>query len=437
VNNLTITYNNKIYTDNSQDLLHNGDKEVVFVVSKQNKKYLSSVKQIDATIIESKDLIDHIDLKGIKIVGVTGTNGKTTVTAAIYSFLLDLGYKAALQGTRGFYINDEKIEPYTLTTPVQLSNFGHIIKAIENGCEYFVMEVSSHAIAQHRIEGLSFELKVHTNITQDHLDYHNTLQEYIDIKNSFFQDDTKKLINKDDKNIKFKLKNIFAYGAENPATYKVNAYSLKNGLHVALQHFSNIVSFSSPMLGYFNVYNLTCAIAATHLLTNKPLQEICDVVENFGGVAGRMEVVSNDPFVVVDFAHTPDGMKQVFISFADYEIITVFGAGGNRDRTKRPMMGKMATFYSKEVIITSDNPRFEDPDTICEDIIKGCKDANNYEIELNRSKAIEKAIKKAKNYKNSVVLILGKGDEEYQIIYDKKFPLNDKDIVNEAVCNSK
>ena len=429
---MKITYKDKIYTDNSNDVTKND----IFVVSSQNEKYLDSVKQIGATIVSSQDLHKHIDLSDIKIVGVTGTNGKTTVTAGIYSFLLDLDYKVSLQGTRGFYINDEKKEPYTLTTPVQLSNFGHIIQAIEAKCEYFIMEVSSHAIAQNRIEGLTFDLKVHTNITQDHLDYHNTIEEYIAVKNSFFNDDTKKLINKDDNNIKFKLKNAFAYGAENPATYKVNAYSLKNGLHVALQHFSNIVSFSSPMLGYFNVYNLTCAIASTHLLTNKPLQQICDVVENFGGVAGRMEVVSNDPFVVVDFAHTPDGMKQVFISFAEYDIITVFGAGGNRDRTKRPMMGKMATFYSKEVIITADNPRFEDPDEICNDIIKGCKDASNYEVELNRKIAIKKAIKKSKKYKNSVVLILGKGDEEYQIIYDKKFPLDDKVIVQNAICNS-
>ena len=429
---MTITYKDKIYTDNSNDVT----KDDIFVVSSQNEKYLKSVENIGATIVKSSDLHSHIDLSNIKIVGVTGTNGKTTVTAAIYSFLLDLDHKVALQGTRGFYINDEKKEPYTLTTPVQLSNFGHIVQAIEDGCEYFIMEVSSHAIAQNRIEGLEFALKIHTNITQDHLDYHNTIEEYIAVKNSFFDDDTMKLINKDDKNIKFKMKNAFAYGAENPATYKVNAYSLKNGLHVALQHFSNIVSFSSPMLGYFNVANLTSAIASTHLLTQKPLQQICDVVENFGGVAGRMEIVSNDPYVVVDFAHTPDGMKQVFISFADYEIITVFGAGGNRDKSKRPMMGKTATFYSKEVIITADNPRFEDPDEICNDILKGCKDASNFEVELNRKVAIEKAIEKSKKYENSVVLVLGKGDEQFQIIYDKKFPLDDKVIVQNAVSTS-
>lgn len=423
---MIITQNNKQFTDNSAI----ATKDTTFVISDQNKKFEENAKEngcID--FIKSSKLKDFFDFSSIQVIGITGTNGKTTTAAAIYSILLDLGYKVALQGTRGFFINDKKIEDYSLTTPVQLSNFNHINKAIENDCDFFVMEVSSHAISQNRIEGINFALKIHTNITQDHLDYHNTLQEYIDVKNSFFQDDSMKLINKDDKNIKYKLKNIYAYGAENPATFKVTAYSLKNGIHVALQHFSNIVNFSSPMMGLFNVYNLTAAVAAVNLVTKKPLQEICDVVEYFGGVAGRMEVVNSDPLVIVDFAHTPDGMKEVFNSFATHDIITVFGAGGDRDRIKRPLMGSIAASFSKEVIITADNPRFEDPDLIVEDILKGCKNTQNIEIELNRKVAISKAIEKSKNYKNPVVLVLGKGDEEYQIIYDKKFPLNDKKII--------
>jgi len=425
---LLITHNNINYTNNSQKCNENS----VFIISEQNKKFLDQAKQNGCkNFITSDELKNNFDFSNIKIVGVTGTNGKTTVTAAIYSMLLDLGYKVALQGTRGFFINDEQVEAYTLTTPVQLSNFGHIAKAVEEKCDFFVMEVSSHAISQNRIEGLDFALKIHTNITQDHLDYHNTIEEYIAVKNSFFQDDTMKLINKDDKHVKFKMKNAYAYGAENPATYKVNAYSLKNGLHVALQHFSNIVSYSSPMMGFFNVYNLTAAVAAVNLLTKKPLQEICDVVEYFGGVAGRMEIVHNDPLVIVDFAHTPDGMKEVFTSFATQDIITVFGAGGDRDKSKRAIMGKMATYYSKKTIITSDNPRFEDPDLICEDIIKGCVENSDFEVEINRKSAIKKAIEQAKNYDNPVILILGKGDEKHQIIYDKKFPLDDKEIVKE------
>ena len=426
-NILRTEHNNNFFTDNTMQLQPND----IFVVSKQNQKYLDQILDKSIKIIQDDQLNQYFDFSSIKIIGVTGTNGKTTTTAAIYSLLLDLGYKVALQGTRGFYINDNKIEEYTLTTPVQLSIFAHIQKAIQYGCQYFVMEVSSHSIAQNRIAGLDFAIKVHTNITRDHLDYHKTLQEYIDTKNSFFQDDSMKLINKDDKNIKFKLKNVYAYAAEQPATYKINAYSLKNGLHVALQNFANIVSFSSDMLGYFNIYNLTAAVGAVHLLTKKPLQQICDMVENFGGVAGRMQIAHKDPLVIVDFAHTPDGMKEVFISFAEYDIISVFGAGGNRDRQKRPLMGKIANMYSKEVIITSDNPRFEDPQLICDDILAGCKQSKCVIMELNRKKAIQLALNKAKNYQNPVILILGKGDEKYQIIYDKKFPFDDVQVVRE------
>lgn len=431
---MVINQNNKTFTDDSKK----ANKDTTFIISKHNEKYVDNAKENGCTnFIQSKELKNHFDFSSIKIIGITGTNGKTTTAAAIYSILLDLGYKVALQGTRGFFINDERIEDYSLTTPIQLGNFGHIQKAIENRCDFFVMEVSSHAIEQNRIEGLNFELKIHTNITQDHLDYHKTLQEYVDVKNSFFQCNGMKLINKDDKKIKFKMKNAYAYGADNPATYKVTAYSLKDGIHVALQHFSNIVNFSSSMMGYFNVYNLTAAVAAVNLVTKEPLQKICDQVENFAGVSGRVEIVSTKPLIVVDFAHTPDGMEKVFMSFTDYDIISVFGAGGNRDRTKRPMMGQVAEKFSSEMIITSDNPRFEDPDLICEDIIKGCRDNSKIIVEINRKKAIEKSLEIAQNYKNPVILVLGKGDEEYQIVYDKKFPLNDKKVIEELVNNYK
>jgi len=427
---LILSHSNKVFTNNSKEAC----KENTFVISKQNTQYLPGVKEQGCTdFVESSDLKNYFDFSCIKVVGITGTNGKTTTAAAIYSILLDLGYKVALQGTRGFFINDKRVEEYSLTTPIQLENFANIQKAIQNECDFFIMEVSSHAIEQNRIEGLTFELKIHTNITQDHLDYHNTIEEYIDVKNSFFQCDGMKLINKDDKNIKYKMKNIYSYGAENPATFKVTAYSLNNGIHVALQHFSNIVNFSSPMMGYFNVYNLTAAVSAISLITDIPLQKICDQVENFAGVSGRMEIVNQDPLIVVDFAHTPDGMEKVFNSFSSYDIITVFGAGGNRDTSKRPIMGKISEHFSKHVIITSDNPRFEDPEQICQDILQGCKNPDIIEIEINRKLAIKRSIQVAKDYKNPVILILGKGDEEEQIIYDKKFPLNDRKIIEDLI----
>jgi len=423
---LQLTINNKIYTDNSQEV----DESKIFVISKQNEKFIESAKQNGCKeFVEAKDLKNHLDMSSIKVIGITGTNGKTTTAAAIYSILLDLGYKVALQGTRGFFINDEKMEDYTLTTPVQLGNFAHIKKAIDNACEYFVMEVSSHAIEQKRIEGLEFELKIHTNITRDHLDYHNSIEEYINVKNSFLSDETKKLINKDDPVVKFNPKNGYSYGMENPSTYNVSAYSFKNGMNVMFSKIEDMYSFSSPMMGIFNIYNLLAAVAAVDIVSENKLEEICEVVDNFAGVSGRMETISEEPFVIVDFAHTPDGMKEVLQSFNDKDIIVVFGAGGDRDQEKRPLMGQVAFNFAKTIIVTSDNPRFEDPDLIIEDICKGIKNKDNLMIEINRKEAIKKAINLGKENSNSVVLILGKGDEPYQIIYDKKFPLIDKEEV--------
>ncbi len=423
---MQLIINNKTYTDNSKEV----DENSVFVVSEQNKNFVEDAKNNDCQeFIESKDLKNHLDMSSIKVVGITGTNGKTTTAAAIYSILLDLGYKVALQGTRGFFINDEKIEDYSLTTPVQLANFAHIQKAMENDCDFFVMEVSSHAIEQKRIEGLDFEIKIHTNITRDHLDYHNSIQEYINVKNSFFDDESIKLINKDDPVVKFNPKNAFTYGLEKPSTYKVGAYSFTNGMNVVFSKIEKNYSFTSAMMGIFNIYNLLAAISCVDIITDKSLEEICEVVENFAGVSGRMEIVSTNPLVIVDFAHTPDGMKEVYESFNHKDIITVFGAGGNRDKDKRAIMGSVASNFAKTIIVTSDNPRFEDPDLIIKDICEGIKNKNNLIIEVNRKEAIKKSIELGKQNPNSVVLILGKGDEPYQTIYDKKFPLLDRDEV--------
>jgi UDP-N-acetylmuramoyl-L-alanyl-D-glutamate--2,6-diaminopimelate ligase len=421
---LQLIINNRVYTDNSNE----ADENSVFVVSKQNEKFRdSAIANGCKEIITANELKNHLDMSSIKVIGITGTNGKTTTAAAIYSILLDLGYKVALQGTRGFFINDERVEDYSLTTPVQLGNFAHIQQAINNACDFFVMEVSSHAIEQKRIEGLEFALKIHTNITRDHLDYHKTIDEYIRVKNSFFEDDSKKLINKDDKVVKYNSTNGFAYSLDEPSTYKVTAYSFKNGTHVMFSHFGSMHSFSSNMMGIFNVYNLMAAVAAVHITTQKPLDEICEALEGFAGVSGRMEIVSTNPLVIVDFAHTPDGMKEVLQSFPEKEIICVFGAGGDRDKLKRPLMGQIAAMYSKYIIVTSDNPRFEDPDLIIQDILAGIKNHANVQIEINRKEAIKKAIEMANE--NSVILVLGKGDEATQIIYDKKFPFSDKEEI--------
>ena len=420
---MKLSINNKIFTDNTNEL----EKDNIFVVSKQNEKFKDIAINGGFELLNSSELKNYLDMSSIKIIGVTGTNGKTTTASTIYKILLNLGYKVALQGTRGFFINEICVEDYSLTTPVQLGNFINIQKAIQNSCQYFVMEVSSHAIEQNRIEGLSFALKIHTNITRDHLDYHKTIEEYIRVKNLFLSDESKKLINIDDKVVKFNPTNAFTYSLENSSNFKVLKYELKDNMNVEFLYENKNYKFFTNMMGIFNIYNLIASIAAVHITTNEKLENICKIVENFNSISGRMEIVSTKPLVIVDFAHTPDGMDEVLKSFPNKEIICVFGAGGNRDALKRPLMGEVASKYSKHIVVTSDNPRFEEPKKIIEDILNGIDDKSNVIVIEDRKEALKKAISLAND--KSVVLILGKGDERAQIIGDKKFEFSDKDEV--------
>lgn len=406
--------------------------QCAFLMTKQNTKYKEDALARGAkAIIAPQECRELLGLQRIKVIGITGTNGKTTTASAIYSLLLDLGYKAAMQGTRGFFMNDAPVEGKTLTTPTVLNTYRHMLEAIEAGCEYFIMEVSSHAIEQERIAGIEFDLKILTNITQDHLDYHESIEEYTRIKNLFFQDEAKKLINKDEPRAQFNIKNAYTYGVENPATYKIVAYSLNNGVSGVLKYFEELVPFESSLHGFFNLYNVTAAMAAVHLVSAKSLSEIAEALENFGGVSGRMEVVSTDPLVIVDFAHTPDGMEQVLGALKEKEVLVVFGAGGDRDRSKRPLMGRVASSYAKKLYVTSDNPRFEDPDAIIEDILAGIEDRSNVYVDVNRRNAIAQALKERSG--DEVVLILGKGDETSQIIYDQHLPFDDRVVAKELL----
>jgi len=408
------------------------DRECSFLLTKQNEKYKEDALARGAhSIITPEECWKLFGLDRLCVVGITGTNGKTTTASAIYSLLLDLGHKSAMQGTRGFFMNDAPFEGKTLTTPTVLNTYRHMLQAIEAGCQYFIMEVSSHAIEQERIAGISFGLKILTNITQDHLDYHESIEEYTRIKNLFFQDESKKLINKDEPKAAFNFKNAFTYGVENPATYKIIAYSLNNGVSGVVKHFEEHVPFVTSLHGFFNLYNITAAIAAVHLVSGDSLEKIADAAENFGGVSGRMEVVSESPLVIVDFAHTPDGMEQVLNALKEKEVLVVFGAGGDRDRTKRPLMGRVAVAYAKKVYVTSDNPRFEDPDAIIEDILAGIEDKTNVFVDVNRRSAIAQALHDRSG--DEVVLILGKGDETSQIIYDQHLPFDDRVVVRELL----
>jgi len=427
---MKLEINNKVFTDNTNEL----EDGYVFVKSKQNAKFEEIAKKSGYKIVDSSEVKNYFDMSSIKIIGITGTNGKTTTATTIYRILLKLGFKVALQGTRGVFINDKQIEEYSLTTPVQLGTFSNIQKAIENHCDFFIMEVSSHAIEQNRIEGLDFALKIHTNITRDHLDYHKTIEEYIRVKNLFLSDDSVKLINIDDKNVVYNLKNAFTYSLNNDSDYKVKSYLFEKGMEVDFKYQEKTYKFFSKMMGIFNIYNIMASIAAVHITTQTKLEDICKVLEDLSFVSGRVEIVSLNPLVIVDFAHTPDGMQEVLKSFPNKEIICVFGAGGNRDKLKRPLMGEVAQKYSKHIIVTSDNPRFEEPKAIIEDILAGIKDKSNVIVEENRVEALKKAIALASE--KSVVLVLGKGDESTQIIGDKKFKFSDKDEVLKILYKS-
>lgn len=421
---MQLIINDKVYTDNSNEV----DENSIFVVSKLNEKYKeNAITNGCKEFVNASDMKNYFDMSSIKIIGITGTNGKTTTATTIYKILLKLGFKAALQGTRGFFINETQVEEYSLTTPINLTNFIHIQKAIASGCQFFVMEVSSHAIDQKRVEGLEFALKIHTNITRDHLDYHKTIEEYIKVKNLFLSDESVKLINIDDEVVKYNPKNSFTYSLEKPSDYKVSTYTFEHGMNVNFNYDEKTYSFFSKMMGIFNIYNLMASIAGVHIVTQKSFEDICKTLEDFSFVSGRMEIVSSNPFIIVDFAHTPDGMNEVLKSFPHKDIICLFGAGGNRDSAKRPLMGEVAQKYSKYIIVTSDNPRFEEPFKIIEEILSGIKDRKNVIVEVDRREALKKAIALADE--KSVILVLGKGDEATQTIGDKKIPFSDKEEI--------
>lgn len=407
------------------------DEHTLFLKTAQNTPYYEKQDPKPATITP-EELITFWGLNKMKVVGVTGTNGKTTVTAAIYSFLLDLDEKPALQGTRGLFAQEKRIEEKSMTTPSILETLHNMKQVMDLGCNYFIMEVSSHAIDQKRIEGLTFALKVHTNVTSDHLDYHGTVEEYRRVKSLFFADESPKLLNKDDiKNITYNPVGAQSYGVNEPATFKVQAFALIHGITAGIKHMQAEATFHSPMVGLFNLFNLMAAVGSVVMLTGRKIEEVCEVVENFAGVAGRMEVVSRDPLVIVDFAHTDDGMYQVLDSIKDRDISVVFGAGGNRDKEKRPRMGAVAGKFAKKIYVTSDNPRDEVPEMILEDILIGLRGKGHVTATPDRKLAIKMALDDLEG--DDALLILGKGDEDYQEIKGVKYPFDDRKVVRELL----
>ncbi len=409
-------------------------QNATFVERLQDSIKDTSSRQIH--IIEStqliKILLGNAMQEQMRIVGITGTNGKTTTAAIIYSILLDLGYKVALLGTRGFFMNDKMIKPKGLTTPSLLELYENLCIAREAKSDFFIMEVSSHAIEQERIAGLEFALKILSNITSDHLDYHKSIEEYRRIKNSFFEGSGAKLINADEPYAHCSDKTAFYYGIEKKGHLSVDAYALENGIdaHISWRGHNGDVEHSTieaHLYGKHNLYNALAAVGAVKILTSKGLESIAQALGHFGGVSGRMEVVHTSPLVIVDFAHTYDGMRQIFESFRHQKIVVVFGAGGDRDKTKRPKMGECAQQFAHKIYVTSDNPRTESAQSIIEDILSGITRQERVFVEVERKNAICRALDELQN--DEVLLILGKGDEDYQIIGTQKLHFDDREIV--------
>ncbi len=404
--------------------------------TKADVTYFKVEDSAEALAIIAANFYDKPSAK-LKLTGVTGTNGKTTTVTLLYRLFTALGYKTGLISTIENRIV-EVVLPATHTTPNPVELNGLLAEMAEKGCEYAFMEVSSHAIHQKRIAGLTFAGGIFTNLTHEHLDYHKTFGEYIKAKKKFFDvlgKNSFALTNIDDKNGRVMIQNTVAnvrtYGLKKPADFK--AKIIENslaGLHLEL----NGVSFFSRLIGEFNAYNLTAVFAAARLLGIETMT-ILTTLSGLTPPAGRFEYVFDEKrhiTGIVDFAHTPDALEKVLVTIDDLKqenskVITVVGAGGDRDKTKRPAMAKIAVTYSDKVILTSDNPRSEDPAVIVEDMKKGIEEALMPKVLaiVDRGVAIKTATMIAS--KGDIILLAGKGHENYQIINGEKTHFDDKE----------
>lgn len=373
-------------------------------------------------------------IKDIKLIGLTGTNGKTTTCLMTYQILKMLKKNVAYMGTIGFYYGDVK-KPMVNTTPDVDVLYNMLLEAKENGVEYFVMEVSSHALDKDRIHGLEFDEVAFTNLTQDHLDYHKTLENYANAKRILFtktRNDKIAIINGDDEHYQH-----FVLESNNNIIIGQHDSDVKI-LEMSFSHLGTIFKFEYlnheyqarlNMVGRYNIYNYLIALLLVNKLGVK-IEDILALNDKLKAPAGRMELLKyGTNSIFVDYAHTPDAVINVLKSAEEFKngrIITIIGCGGDRDATKRPIMGKAALEHSDYVIFTSDNPRSEDPQMILDDITNGLS-RSNFEIEVDRQKAIIKGMQQLKH--NDILMILGKGHEDYQITKTGKHHFSDQEEV--------
>lgn len=376
----------------------------------------------------------------LNLIGITGTNGKTSVTTLLFDIFKHLGFKNALISTVEYRIDDE-VFPSTHTTPDVLTLNKILSKAVETGCEYVFMEVSSHGIHQDRIEGLHFKIAGFTNITHDHLDYHKTFDEYLKVKKRFFDElnpDATAITNIDDKNGLVMLQNTKAL----KKTYALKTMADFHGKILEVDFNGMLLNFNgrefwTTLTGKFNAYNLLLAFAVA-VESGFHEDDILQAISKLQRVKGRFETLKSDGgiFFIVDYAHTPDALDKVLDSINEIRtknerLITVFGCGGDRDHAKRPEMGKIATRKSTLTIITSDNPRTENPNEIIKEIEAGIEPQNfsKYTSIPDRKEAIKMAIKFAEP--KDIILIAGKGHENYQEINGERIHFDDKELVME------
>jgi UDP-N-acetylmuramoyl-L-alanyl-D-glutamate--2,6-diaminopimelate ligase len=378
--------------------------------------------------------------KKLKLIGITGTNGKTTTTTLLFNLFMNLGYKAGLISTVVNKIGTEVI-PSTHTTPNPVELNQLLDKILNAGCEYCFMEVSSHAVHQHRIAGLDYKIAVFTNITHDHLDYHNTFAEYIRVKKAFFDGlsrDSFALTNADDKNGMVMLQNTIAkkhsFALKTPADFKGKV--IENALSGLVMTINNTEVYSR-LVGDFNAYNLLAVFGVASILGIEEL-EVLRVLSNLESVEGRFQYLrsKNGITAIVDYAHTPDALENVLktirgIRKGSEQVITVVGCGGDRDKTKRPKMASIAAEMSDKVILTSDNPRTENPATILEEMEAGLDE--NQQLKSLTIQDRKQGIKTAISLANSgdIILIAGKGHEKYQEIMGVRHDFDDLKITNE------
>ena len=377
--------------------------------------------------------------KKIYMIGITGTNGKTTISTLISSFLDYSGISNILIGTNGIKFNDCN---YTTnnTTPDILLCLNAIYEAYKKGAKYCIMEVSSHAIKELRVYGFNYKMGIFSNITHDHLDYHKSMTDYMYIKAHFLSHVKDVVIlNKDISEYSFFSKlietKIISYSINNNSDFKASNIikSFENGTTFKVLTKEYKKTIHTPLIGKFNVYNILAAMTAiTYLKFN--IDDFSRFLKFYVKISGRMEMLKmNNRCFIIDYAHTPDGVLNVCLNIREYtnnKLKIVIGCGGNRDKEKRPLIGEIVTKYADYVIFTNDNPRNENEEEIIRDILSGVS-TNNYDVILNRQKAIYQIIKDSEP--NDCIAILGKGNETYQIINGIKYPFNDIECIKKIM----